>query len=359
MATVPHMSRAWVWPQIGFGWLPVWVLYVVLISSSHAGASLRFAVFVSLLSIAIAAALGMLVQRLTERVAWPHPFRLSFVGLHVAAAAAYAVAWQGITRSVQWMLHGGAPQTFTGRLIPSLVLGVWLYVMVAGVAYATAATERAARAEGLAARAQLAALRAQLNPHFLFNALHTVVHLIPREPMRAAEAAERVAGLLRTTIEEDRDVVSLAEEWAFVQRYLEVERIRFGDRLRIRTDIADDAATAALPSFALQTLVENAVRHGAAPNVEPTDIVITARTTAKTLTLTVRDTGTGAPGADLAGAAGTGLPRLRERMTTLYGNRARLDLTTEPGRGVAATLVIPREEASSPRGAAASVEAER
>jgi hypothetical protein len=340
------MPRAWTWLQLAFGWLPVWVLYVVLISASHPGSSLRFATSMALLSIAIAAALGPAVHRLALRVAWPHPFRLSFVALHVGTAVGYAVAWQGITRTIQWTLHGNAALAFTARLVPSLVLGVWLYVMVAGVAYATTATERAARAEALAARSQLAALRAQLNPHFLFNALHTVVQLIPREPARAAEAAEQIAALLRTTIEEDRDLVSLAAEWSFVERYLELERIRFGDRLRIRAELDPDARAASLPSFALQTLVENAVRHGAAPNVDPTEITITARATADLLMVTVRDTGVGARPAALEQTPGTGLRRLRERLSALYGARARLQHVTEPGAGCTATLAIPREPAA-------------
>jgi len=340
------MSRRRVWFQIGLGWLPVWVLYVTLMISAHGRENLARAAFVAFLSIAVAAVLAMVVHRFVERMPWPYPFWPWFLVLHVLAALVYAAAWQGITRSVQWLIEGGAPFVFTGRLVPSLVLGIWLYAMVAAVGYATAATERAARAEGLAARAQLAALRAQLHPHFLFNALHTVVHLIPREPDRAAEAAERVAGLLRTTIEEDRDIVTLGEEWAFVNGYLDVERIRFGDRLRVHADIADDATTAELPSFALLTLVENAIRHGAAPREAPTDVTVAARVAGGgTLEVTVRDNGVGAAPAAVAGAPGTGLPRLRERLATLYGNRAGLEVETAPGTGFTATLTIPAASA--------------
>ena len=348
-------SRAWIWLQIAFGWLPVWVLYVVFIGSSHPAGDLHFAVVTALVSIAIAAALGFAVQRLTERVAWPHPFRFSFLALHIGSALGYAVVWQGLTRVVQWAMHGNAPLAFSFRLVPSLVVGIWLYVMVAGVAYATAATRRAHLAEALAARAQLAALRAQLNPHFLFNALHTVIHLIPREPERAAQATEQVAGLLRTALERDRDLVSLSEEWAFVERYLGIERIRFGDRLRVRTEITDEAAITQLPAFALQTLVENAVRHGAGPKVDPTEIAVTGRVADGLLTITVRDTGMGAAPAALVATPGTGLSRLRERLATLYDGRARLEIATDPGAGFTATLSIPRQ-ASGGRDASDSPE---
>lgn len=338
------MRRRVIWLQLILGWLPMGVLYGALIVFSHPGASIAFAAFAGALSMATAAVLGVAVQRLTDRVPWPYPFRIGFVGLHIAAAVAYAVAWQSVTRAVDWALHAGTTLTFTYRLGPSVILGIWLYVMVAGVAYATQSTERAAQAETAAARSQLAALRAQLHPHFLFNALHTVVQLIPVEPRRAAQAAERLAELLRRTLEETRDLVPLAEEAAFVERYLELERIRFAERLRVRVDLSA-AGEALVPSFAVQTLVENAVRHGAAPRVEPTDITITARATAAATTVTVHDTGAGASPEQIARSEGTGLKRLRDRLAVLYGGRARLDLATGRQDGFTATLTVPAEPA--------------
>jgi LytS/YehU family sensor histidine kinase len=263
----------------------------------------------------------------------------------VLAAGVFAVSWFLLNSVIESVLRGHAVIVIGVGVGPYLVLGVWIYVMVAGVAYAAAATERAARAEALAARSQLAALRAQLHPHFLFNALHTVVQLIPHEPRRAAQAAELVAALLRTTIEQDRDLVSLGEEWAFVEGYLGVERIRFGDRLRVRVDMPDDARSALIPSFAVQALVENAVRHGAAPREEPTEVSVTARAADGVLTVTVRDTGAGATPEQLSAAGGTGLRRLRERLTVLYAHRARLDVTPGATSGLTASLVLPLEPA--------------
>lgn len=334
-------TRAWVWWQLVIGWLPVWALYTTLIITAHGGASVFHAAFSGLRAVGAAALLGLGVHRLTERVPWPRPFRVSFLLLHVAAALVYAVTWVALVSAMESLLRARFVILAPYGVGPFVILGVWFYVMVAGVAYANRAAERAAEAEAAAVRSQLAALRAQLNPHFLFNALHTVVQLIPRDPRRAAQAAEQVAGLLRTAIEEDRDLVTLAEERSFVERYLELERLRFGDRLDVRLDIPRETDQTLVPSFALQTLVENAVRHGAAPRVEPTTIAISARLRGGALHLDVRDTGAGARGEAPDQGDGTGLRRLRERLAAHFGDAATLDV--RPGNaGCTAALVIPQ-----------------
>lgn len=183
----------------------------------------------------------------------------------------------------------------------------------------------------------------QLHPHFLFNALHTVVQLTPVDPARATEAAELVADLLRVTLEEQRSEVTLDEEWGFVERYLAVERIRFGDRLVVRADKPADLLDERVPAFALQTLVENAVRHGAAPRVAATEIVVSATGSASELTLSVRNSGDGKPAPAAGAGAGTGLARLRERLAELYGSAARLACGPAVDGGYDAVLMVPRQ----------------
>jgi len=340
-------TRALVWLQLGLGWLPVLALYTGLIFTQHQPVTITRAMLLAVRSLLPAALLGILVYRFTSRVPWPRPFRLRFALIHVVAALTYALTLIVAASILESAVRGHVVVVLGPGLVPFVVLGVWLYVMVAGISYAIAGTERAARAEAASVRMQLGALRAQLHPHFLFNALHTVVQLIPIDPRRAAEAAEQVAALLRTALQENRDLISLGDEWAFVWKYLELERIRFGDRLRVRANLAPSLLQSRVPSFALQTLVENAVRHGAAPRMETTDITISAVASEHTLTLCVHDTGQGLVAQQERGNGatdGTGLARLRERLTALYGEASSLTLAAAADGGCAATLVIPRSE---------------
>jgi hypothetical protein len=338
-------SRGWIWLQLAIAWLPMWALFTLLIVLAHE-TPLAFAAARSLSMIAAGAVLGVVVYKFTERMPWPYPFRLRFVASQVLAAAAYAVCWWLLISAIDSIVHGHLTVVVGPGVSLFLATGIWLYVVVAGVAYANRAAQRSARIEAQSARAQLDALRTQLHPHFLFNALHTVVQLIPFDPRGAARAAEQLAGALRTTIEERRDLVTLAEEWAFVERYLAIERIRFGERLVVDERIPATAREALLPSFALQTLVENAVRHGAAPRAQPTHVAIVAEVTERKLVITVADDGAGA--SSEAASAGTGLRRLRERMHWLYGDRAQLDVESAPAAGFRVTLRVPLAEPLEP-----------
>ena len=336
------MSRSWIWLQLLIGWLPVWALFSLMIYVAHGG-DLYGAMRVALRMMVLAAILGVAVHRLTGRVPWPYPFQLRFVGIHLLAAAAYASTWLLLNNLVESVIHWRWVSALGPGLGPYLITGVWLYVMVAGVAYSARAAERAAQLRSLEARSQLAALRAQLHPHFLFNALHTVVQLIPVDPRAATRAAEQLAEVLRSVIDQPRELWPLAQEWSLVERYLAIEAIRFGDRLIVQSDIAAAASAITLPSFALQTLVENAIRHGAAPRIATTTLRISAKLHDQQLHLSVSDDGEGADPQAIEAASGTGLRRLRERLALLYGSRARLELNRLAQGGFCAELIIPEQ----------------
>ena len=334
-------SRTWIWVQLAIGWMPVWALLTVLIAAVHGG-SVAEAAPQALRMVVGAAVLGVLVHRFVARHPWPHPMRLVFVAKHLAAMALYALGCMLSYSVIESLLRWQPVFVIGPGVWPFLVTGAWFYVMVAAVAYASQAAARASQLAALEARSQLAALRGQMHPHFLFNALHTVVQLIPVDPRGASRAAELLADVLRAALSEPRDNVTLAQEWDFVRRYLEIERIRFGERLQVK-DALDAAGLASrLPSFALQTLVENAVRHAAAPRIEPTTLSIAARVEDDVLVVVVSDDGPGADVASIAQSPGTGLRRLREQLKWLHGSEAALTLASEPGAGLTARLSIPQ-----------------
>jgi LytS/YehU family sensor histidine kinase len=267
--------------------------------------------------------------------------------VHIAALIVFAVLWVGGSIALESLYTGNPLETRTAWRVVNLPhelpqISVLLYGVIIAVAYSMERRARFAQAEAEKARAHLAALRAQLHPHFLFNSLHAVVQLIRIDPDRAADAAELIASLLRATLEENRDEVSLRDEWSFVSRYLEIEHIRFGDKLRVRSEINPDLLDERVPSFALQTLVENAVRHGASNRASPTEIVIKAARQDGNLSLSVSNESAPEPVSAGENGVGTGLARLQERLGILYGDGATLTSGPRSDAGFEAILVLPR-----------------
>jgi two-component system, LytTR family, sensor kinase len=341
-------SRSPVWLQLLIGWLPVGVLLAVLVVTAHQ-ATTHEAMFVATRGVIAGVIVCLPLYRLTKRWPWPDRLTFDFVWRQALFAIVFSAAFVLANSVVESVMRLRPVVTVGAGLGPFLVFGVCIYVMVAGILYATDATARAARAEAMAATSRLAALRSQLNPHFLFNALHTVVQLIPLDPALASSAAEEVAALLRTTLEEDRDLVPLAEELAFVRRYLTVEHIRFDERLLIGESIDEAALDVLVPVFAVQTLVENAVRHGAAPQIEPTTITLSANIDRNALIVTVHDDGVGAAPDAIERTTGSGLARLRDRLAALYGHLGRLDVSSPGRRGFTASFTVPLPPADDRR----------
>ena len=203
------------------------------------------------------------------------------------------------------------------------------------------------------AEAQLQALQRQLHPHFLFNTLHTISALMHRDTNAADAMLARLSDLLRLTL--DRvgvQQVSLKEELDFVEKYLEIERTRYGDRLQVHFSIEPDTLDAVVPNLLLQPLVENAVRHGIAPKLGGGSVEITACRAGDDLQLVVRDNGFGLP-ADGLGTLdrGVGLSNTRSRLEHLSGAKHRFEFQRPPGGGLAVTIVIPAGgERRSPKG---------
>ena len=238
-------------------------------------------------------------------------------------------------------------QIIGGTLYHSFAFLAWsvLYVGIKHQQALYRERERAARAESLANAARLEALRYQLNPHFLFNALNAISTLVVDG--RQAEASRmlaRLGDLLRTTLARDGPGdVPLAEELDLVQRYLDIEQVRLGDRLRLRVDVDPDAWHARIPSLLLQPLVENAVRHAIAPRERGGEIVISARRDNGHLCVAVEDDGPGTTGE----TRGIGLANTRERLRHRYPDAHRFALTTGQLGGLRIDMELPFESSDS------------
>lgn len=199
------------------------------------------------------------------------------------------------------------------------------------------------------AQANLQALRAQINPHFLFNAMNSVVTLIARDATAAREMLVKLSELLRATLSAgDAQETTLAQELELTARYLELEQVRFADRLTVEWTIQADLAEWRVPAFALQPLVENALRHGLSHRTEPGVVGITAKSDERALELMVRDDGPGARTLVRPESNGTGtaLANLRARLMRLYGSDATLTLRPRPEGGMDAIVRIPRRVVS-------------
>jgi len=208
--------------------------------------------------------------------------------------------------------------------------------------------EEQLRAERLSAQlkeAKLQALKMQLHPHFLFNTLQTISALIPRDPRRAEELIEKLGALLRTALElGDRPLIALDEELAFIERYLDIQQARLGERLRVRWEVDPDTREEKVPAFVLQPLVENAIKHGIAPRPEPGTVAVGASLEENKLRLWVQDDG---PGLNSKPKEGHGLRTLKERLRTLYGPEAKLELLNGAKGGLLARIEIPLSEGRS------------
>src|SRR5438309_10042889 len=193
------------------------------------------------------------------------------------------------------------------------------------------------------AQAQLRALKMQLHPHFLFNTLHSISSLVLEDPPKANSMIARLGDFLRLTLDHSgQQLVTLKEETEFVRCYLEIEQVRFGDRLKVEFQIAPALLAAQVPHLILQPVVENAIQHAIAPRATPGSIKVAAKQTNGLLRLEVTDNGPGlTTSGDALESQGLGLKNVRARLEQLYGSQHCFEVSNRPEGGVTVVMQLP------------------
>ena len=335
------------------GWSPLAVLFTIVMRYMDVGGWLIAAGY-ALTYLVPAIALGAFFWvKVEEKIHWERQTWFQLFCRELANALAYTVGMHALFALVLWAT-GGRATVHAGigeRLGWELLFGVQLYLVQAAVFHSiriSAELRRkeiaAAEAESLRVRAEMEALRGQLNPHFLFNSLHSITALVRSDPPRAEEALLQFAGLLRRVLalkRETADEVSLTEEMAFVDDYLAIERLRLGERLRVTRAISTEAQQCRLPAFSVQPLVENAIRYAVAPRRDGGTVTLDGAVRDGRLVFTVADDGPGADPATIAAAPGVGLSVIRRQLQLRYGERAAFRVDTAPGKGFRVTLALP------------------
>ena len=271
---------------------------------------------------------------------------------HLAAAVLIALAQIAVRCVVdETLTHHRSPladfgDAFTALFTRTFYANLLLYIAVlGGRAFLRAYADRRVRAaelETLYAESQLEALRGRLHPHFLFNALNSVLALIRSDPVAAESMLLRFSELLRNAVDRSRrHEIRLGEELELVRHYLAIESIRYQDRLRVEIHADEDAVAALVPPFLLQPLVENAIRHGFNGSGGASTLTVSARRHGDSLEIQVADDGAGLAQVPIEGV---GLASTRARLEHMYGPRHLFELRNRPNGGAEALVRIPFRE---------------
>lgn len=344
------IENRWVRWLLGFaGWTFVALFFAsgtyLTYRSSGGHAPVALILKMSLTEWYLWALLSPLIVWLVLRVPLERAHLARSAAIHLAASAGFAVALWWLNNLARHKLLGLPSAIRLAYVFHQYLTVYWILVAATvGYLYYTRYRESEVRTAQLAAQlahAQLQALRMQLHPHFLFNTLNAISTLVHKDPELADRMIARLSDLLRLTLENvGVQEVRLAKELEFLEKYLDIERTRFADRLEIHLEIAPETLDAGAPYLILQPLVENAIRHGIAPRSERGRIAIEALRRDGRLVISVTDDGPGiaAPGKM---KDGVGISSTRARLARLYGADHRFELSRGGLGGLAVTLEIP------------------
>ena len=301
-------------------------------------------------------ALTPIVYLLGKRFPISPKWKLS-VFVHAGGALLLCFGWASLGILLGTVLNifpAGGPlrEAFPRWFLISLPYSVFMYFTELGCVYAVAyfveARKReaqASRLEAQLAEARLGALRMQLNPHFLFNSLNALAVLVrDKRTENASRMLELLSDVLRRVLRADEEqLVPLDTELAFLKQYLAIEEVRFADRLRIQWSIDPRTQRVQVPTFILQPIVENAIRHGIGKRADSGLIRVSASIVGDQLMLVVEDDGSGMRNTELD-VEGVGLSNTRKRLQALFGNAGRLTISSEVGHGTRVAIYIPFKE---------------
>jgi signal transduction histidine kinase len=275
--------------------------------------------------------------------------------VHALVGLAFSVTTAALMHGVSYLFEipsemaGGGPWL---NFLFSMIASAFLYAMFLGFLMWAESIRRVfesqtafAREAALRAEAEAKAVRAQFNPHFVFNTLHSLMLLVRADPTAAEQAIEDVATLIRyASILQRRDIdaVPLAKELEVARRYVGLEQLRLADRLDVSWDVEAGVEMMSIPAFSLQTLVENAIKHGVEARTGPGRVSIRVERTGDVVRAVVSDDGPGTD-PDLVRKEGHGLDLLGRRISARYGEQGVLKWTTAPGEGFAVELRVPAE----------------
>lgn len=352
---IPRATRAIVWSVYAAGWF---VFVILELYALHMTETLSWSMaFISAITVAWPAALaGISIWPLSGQAnrmnGWAR-----FIWGQFGFALLFSLFWESAIylQLLAFLGHAKAWGIVRGFLFWQLQFGVITYGAIAFLFYGARTLVRlreeelkAKNAEILRSRAELEALKGKLQPHFLFNTLHTLTALVRTEPKQAELALLKLGDVLRYVLQMKRegagDEVPLAEEWAFVQQYLGIEQLRLGERLRIEGTMTPEALDCVVPIFSLQPIVENAINHAIAPRTKGGTLRFSGRVVDGLLELEVADDGPGADPVVVEESKGFGLSVVRQRLALRFPGESSVTVNTAPGQGFRVVIRCPAVE---------------
>ncbi len=353
-----EMTMRRFWLLYAAGWVPLVLFYAVATQGD--------AVFkgeVQIVAALVDAAWSLGTAPLLLALVWPltgwldkrRSRPLFAVATHTLGAVLFAITWHAITFAIATFVYSAddARRIAQSWFLWRAMWGLMMYAVVAGVFHAVRAVDAAraqaiatAQAETLLMRSELVALRNKLNPHFLFNTLHSIIALTRKDAKAAETALLKFSDMLRYVLETEKsgvDMVTLADELQFVRDYLDLESLRLGDRLSIHWQIDDAANQHLVPALSVQPLVENSIKHAFNPRSQRGNLTINAHLNSQThrLDIAVIDDGPGCEQSSVSQSTGLGVRTVARRLKLEYGEHASFNIHTASGAGFRVQMLIP------------------